>query len=182
MQDEMPQLRMGFTRFDALPPVDGPSGYGVRTYAPGDEAAWLSLLSTGDFGKWDRDRLDRMIAGERAPLPLAGTFFATHDGRPVGTACTFLHPGARGDVAELGWVAVLPAHRGHALGAQLCGAVLRYVRELGLPYAFLLTEDFRVPALKTYVRLGFELEITDPRHTGWWAANLPSLARGPNTK
>ena len=170
---------MGFTGFDQLPPIDMPPGYGLRIYVPGDESAWVSILSTGDFGKWDRGRLERMMAGERAPLPRAGIFFATHHDRPVGTACTFLHPGAQGDVPELGWVAVLPAHRGRALGQQLSVAVLRFVRDLGRGYTYLLTEEFRVPAIKTYLRLGFEPEMTDPRHAPWWADNLAQLRTRP---
>lgn len=128
----------------------------------------MALLATGDFRAWDRSRLERMLAGERAPLPRGGIFFATHEDRPVGTACAFLHPGESGDVPELGWVAVHPAHRGRGLGRQICLAVLGFVGGLGHGYAYLLTEDFRLPAIKTYLRLGFEPEMTDPSHPERW--------------
>jgi len=167
MTEEQSQLRMSFTRFDELTPPQPPPGYGLRSYRPGDEDAWIAILSTGDFGEWDRDRLDRMIAGDRAPLPLAGAYFATYDGRPVGTACTFLH---QADGAELGWVAVLPEHRGRGLGAVVCGAVLAFARDLGWERVFLLTEDFRLPAITMYLRLGFEPDMRDPTHPGRWEA------------
>ncbi len=170
MTDSQPQLRMGFSRFHDLIAPQPPPGYGLRTFRPGDQEAWVSILATGEFGEWDRPRLDRMLEGERAPLPLAGAFFATHDDQPVGAACTFLHPGAGGSVAELGWVAVLPAHRGHGLALHLCRAVLGYVSALGHEYAYLLTEDFRLAAIKTYLRVGFEPEIVHPSHHERWRA------------
>lgn len=170
MPGEWAQLRMGFTRFGALPAPRPASGYGLRTYRPGDEDAWIAILSTGDFGVWDRARLDGMLAGERAPLPREGIVFATREGRPVGTACVFLHPGAGGDVAELGWVAVHPAHRGRGLGLAVCRAALGFARGAGHGYAYLLTEDFRLPAIGMYLRLGFEPEMADASHPARWAA------------
>jgi mycothiol synthase len=178
--DDIPQLRLGFTRFDGLKPPQPVRGYGLRRYRPGDEDAWVVLLSTGEFGTWDRARLDRMLAGDRAPLPLAGIFFATQGSRLLGTACTFLHEGEQGDVPELGWVVVHPSHRGHGLGPQVCRAVLGFVRELGHRYIYLLTEDFRLPAIRMYLRLGFEPEMVDPSHPAWWEALL-SLAPQPKS-
>ena len=165
MTDEPPQLRMGFTRFTALAPPMVPPGYGLRAFRPGDEEAWLAILAAGDFGAWDRPRLERMLAGERALLPREGIVFATRNDEPVGAACVFLHADAGGAVAELGWVAVLPAHRGRGLGQAICRAALEFVRDTGRRHVYLLTEEHRLPALRMYVRLGFEPELTDPRHS-----------------
>lgn len=176
MPTAVQQLRMGFTHFSTLTPPEHVPGYELRRFRPGDEDAWVALLATGDFGTWDRPRLDAMLAGERAPMPLAGIFFATYHDQPVGAACTFLPRDAHGELAEVGWVVVHPDHRGHGLGLQLCRAVLQYVRQLGHCYAFLQTEDFRVPAIKTYLRLGFEPEMSDPGHPAWWAAFLRTHA------
>ena len=170
MAAERPQLRLGFTRFDHLAAPCPISGYGLRTFHPGDEEAWIGLLSSGDFGMWDRPRMDRMLAGERAPLPLQGIFFATCGDQLVATACVFLHPGESGDVPELGWVVVDPEHRGHGLGRQVCLAALGFVRELGHDYVYLLTEDFRLPAMAMYLRLGFEPEMIDPGSPAQWEA------------
>ena len=174
----VPQLRLGFRRFDQLAPPRPVPGYALRAFRPGDEDAWVALLATGTFGEWDRARLDRMLAGERAPLPLAGAFFAAHAGRPVGTACTFLYQGAEGEYSELGWVAVLPEHRGRGLGRWVCQAVLAFARERGHRYIFLKTEDFRLPAIRLYLSLGFEPEMVDPSHPAWWQALRARLGEG----
>jgi len=176
MPDAQSQLRMGFTQFDSLRAPELPPGYGLRTFRPGDEEPWIALLATGDFGEWDRPRLDRLLSGERAPLPLDGVFFATRGEQIVGAACVFLHLGESGDVPELGWVAVHPAHRGHGLGLQVCRAALRFIRDRGHGYAYLLTEEFRLPAIKTYLRLGFEPEMLDATQPARWEALRRVLA------
>jgi mycothiol synthase len=76
----------------------------------------------------------------------------------------------RGATSELGWVVVEPAHRGRGLGELVCRGALGYVGALGHRYAYLLTEDFRRAAIKTYLRLGFEPEILDASHPARWAA------------
>jgi len=80
------QLRMATSAFPKSPPPGlwrvTPSTRSDR----GDEAAWISILNTGDFGTWDRHCFDQMLAGERAPLPLDSIVFATEaddDGVPV---------------------------------------------------------------------------------------------------
>src|SRR5262249_41329227 len=145
-------------------------GYGLRTFRRGDEADWLAILQASDLGAWDRARLDDLLRGATADVPEAGIFFATAEDRPIGAACTRLHPGADGSIAELGWVAVSPEHRGHGLGLQVCRAVLGHIRDLGHEYAYLLTDDHRLPAIATYLRLGFEPEIVDASHPARWAA------------
>ncbi|HUX85496.1 MAG TPA: GNAT family N-acetyltransferase [Chloroflexota bacterium] len=177
MSTELPSLRMGFRRFAELAPPSLPAGYGLRTYRPGDEDAWLAILAAGEFGVWDRPRLDRMLAGERAPLPRDGIFFATQDDEPVGTACVFFHPSENGDVAEVGWVAVRPEDRGHHLAREICRAALAFIRDRGHDYAYLLTEDFRLPAIKTYLSLGFQPELTHPSHAARWAGLATAAGR-----
>jgi mycothiol synthase len=167
----VPQLRMGYRGLAALQPPHLPPGYGLRTFQPGDEEAWIALLNSGDFGGWDRVRLDRMLAGERAPIPHVGIFFATHQSQLAGTACTFLYP----DAAELGWVVVHPDHRGQQLSEVLTQAVLAFTQARGYDYVYLKTEDFRLAAIKTYLRVGFEPEMVDPSHLAWWAAARRAL-------
>jgi len=172
---------MGYTRFSQLTEPRVLPDYDLRLFRPGDENAWITILNTGDFGVWDHSRLRRMLAGERAPLPLEGIYFITKNNQPVGTTCVFLHTSARGATPELGWVAVLPSQRGLGLGLSLCQAALCFVRDRGYSYMFLKTEDFRLAAIKTYLRLGFEPELTDPSHMLRWQA-LRDLLFGSSIK
>jgi len=108
-----------------------------------------------------------------------GIFFATLDDRPVGTASTYLHPTADGVDPELGWVVVDPEHRGRGLGLLVCRAVMRYVARIGYDHAYLLTDDFRLPAIRTYLRLGFEPVAVDSGHPARWAAIYRRLGVAP---
>jgi mycothiol synthase len=171
----LPQLRMEIRGLVARHAGrDGgstpPPGYGLRTFRPGDEDAWLALLQSGEFSPWDRARLDQMLASEHVRVPHDGILFATQDDRPVGAASTHLHPGDHGIEPELGWVVVDPRHRGLGLGRLVCDAVLEYVARLGYDHAYLKTDDFRLPAIRTYLRLGFEPVLIDPSHPARWAA------------
>ena len=176
---QYPQLRMEIrglaARAESFGEVHVPPGYGLRTFRPGDEDAWLALLQSGDFGMWNRTRLKVMMAGEHVKAPPDGIFFATVDDQPIGTASTYLHPSADGVDPELGWVVVAPDHRGHGLGSLVCRAVLGYVGRLGFDHAYLRTDDFRLPAIKTYVNLGFEPAVIDPGHPARWAAVYQGL-------
>ena len=159
---------MGFSRFTGMPTARSVSGYGLRTYRPGDEEAWLDTLATGEFGIWDRARLDRMLAGERAPLPREGVVFATRNDVPVGVANLFLYERAGRPYSELGWVVVRPEHRGRGLAYEVCRRVLLFAKSLEHRYTYLTTQDYRVGAIKTYLRLGFEPEMTQPDHSVRW--------------
>ncbi|MCL6509262.1 MAG: GNAT family N-acetyltransferase [Anaerolineae bacterium] len=176
MASSLPQLRMGFTRFDQLLPPQPVPGYGLRTFRPGDEDDWLALLRTEEAWEWDRARLDWMLAGGRGFMPPSGIFFATKDDRPVAAACTFLYPDEAPPAGELGWVITHPGHRRRGLALQVCRAVLGYIRNSGYSYAFLKTEDFRTAAVKMYLQIGFEPEMVHPGHPAWWAALHQSLA------
>jgi mycothiol synthase len=168
---------MGFRRFDALPEPRVPSGYALRTFRDGDEDGWLSVLGTGGWDPWNRERLDAMLAGGHAEVPRDGVVFATHGERIVGAACMTLHGGDALTAAEVGWVVVDPAHRGRGLARAIVLAMLGLMRERGYAYAFLNTEDFRLPAVRLYLDLGFEPEMVDPAHPAWWAEFLDQNER-----
>ena len=52
-------------------------------------------------------------------------------------------------------VAALPEARGLGLGGLLTQHVLDFFLARGVDYITLDTDDFRLPAIKTYLRLGF---------------------------
>ena len=159
---------MTFNDFSMLPEPAFPASYALRTYVEGDDEVWLRLLSSGNFGKWDRGRLDRMKAGERAPLPLDGVFFVTANSNPVGTACVFLYESKRGTYSEFGWLAVDPEWRGRGLGEILTRKALFFAGEQLHHHVFLKTEEFRLAAIKTYLKVGFQPEMVDSTHCGRW--------------
>ncbi|MCY4484823.1 MAG: GNAT family N-acetyltransferase [Spirochaetaceae bacterium] len=162
-----PQLKMQFPASAALQPVRLPDGYSLATLAERDASEWIAVLNAnGQLGAWDAARAERCFNDPRPVIP-EGTWLIMHRGRAVATACTVL-PTAAEPRHELGWVAVDPAHQGKGLGRQVCAAVLWYARRRGWPASTLNTDDWRLPAIRTYLKLGFEPEITHDSHPARW--------------
>lgn len=167
-----PQLRLRRPLEAALPPeLRLPAGFRVRPYAPGDEAAWARLLHENrELGDWDEARVRGMITREEPKLLLEGAFFIERDGDLVATACTQRHhPAAPGrELLEIGWVGVAPSARGRHLAYIISRHLLAYWQPRLAADAFILTDDWRVPAVVTYLRLGFRPEIVHPNQVERW--------------
>jgi mycothiol synthase len=152
-----------------LPLLDVSPEYALRHFMPGDAHGWAALMArNGELGEWDIARAEPYFAAE-SRMPLEGAFFITVGDTPVATAQLHLKPeGPYAPTPELGWVAVDPAHRGQALGAVACLAVMRYAASHGYGEIFLLTDDWRLPAIRTYLKLGFEPWLADVSHPDRW--------------
>lgn len=166
------QLRMIRRHLDGLPEISLSEGYGLRTFAPGDEQTWCDIMNTGIGDGWTVDRCREQLTGQDRFLPDA-LYFATFEGRPVGAACVW--PDAPGDLsrAQVHMVCVVPEHRNRRLGHLLTLAVLRHMKTKGFGAAYLFTDDFRIPAIKAYLRLGFEPDYVEENHRLRWARILP---------
>ena len=173
-----PQLKMQLPASATVPPVRLPDGYSLATVVERDASEWVAVLTAnGRLGAWDRERAERCFNDPRPVVP-EGTFLIMHRGRAVATACTVL-PTPAEPRHELGWVAVDPAHQGQGLGGQVCAAVLWYARRRGWPASTLNTDDWRLPAIRTYLKLGFEPEITHDSHPARWQEVHRRLAGAP---
>ena len=72
------------------------------------------------------------------------------------------------DPDELHNLAGDPAHVGRGLGMAVCTAVLQRFHRAGYHRVFLRTDDFRLPALKIYLKLGFlPLLYQEDMETRW---------------
>lgn len=149
------QLRMVRPDLDNLPKLELPPGYDMRTYQKGDEVHWANIISDS-FGGKRRNAQDTYheITGQER-FVLEGLYFATYEGTPVGTACAWRQTLDETEVGYVHMVGVVSAHTGHKLGKWVSLAVLTYFRDYGFKCAMLDTDDFRTPAIKTYLNLGF---------------------------
>lgn len=152
-----PQLRMVRELAD-LPELVTPEGTEVRRFSPGDEARWVQLLAAnGELGHWDMDRAERAFSGPQR-VWREGIHFLMREEEAAATACVQPHD-ATPDVPELGWVAVHPNHRGRRFGPMISLAVMHFMRGQGYERCILRTDDQRLPAIKVYLRLGFEPDL-----------------------
>ena len=177
-QLDLPQLDMRFNRFSRLPKIALPEGYLLCTYLDRGADDWISALNaTGQLGEWNQESARAWLEGERQIIP-EGTFFILFEDTPAATACTVTPTGTKAR-PEIGWISVSPGHQGKHLGYQVTLAGLRFLAEQGYTETYLHTDDWRLPALKTYLNLGFEPEITHESHPEKWEKIYASLGINP---
>ena len=175
------QLRMVRPHLEDLPALELPAGYGMRTYRKGDEEHWARIISDS-FGGMERTAQDTKNEITRRDVFIPdGFYFATHRGIPVGTACAWRQSVDEKEVGYVHMVGVVAEHTGHKLGKWVSLAVLAYFRDNGFISAMLDTDDFRIPAIKTYLNLGFIPVYVEEGQPERWAdifekLELPSMS------
>ena len=162
------QLRMVRPNLEDLPELVIPEGYGLRSYIKGDEIHWANII-TDSFGGSKRTAEDtRREIIERDVFVPDGLFFTTYEDIPVGTACAWRQSVDETEVGYVHMVGVESKHTGYKLGKWVSLAVLYYFRDNGFVCSMLDTDDFRIPAIKTYLNLGFiPLYVEDTQHSRW---------------
>ncbi|MDX6738182.1 mycothiol synthase [Actinocorallia sp. A-T 12471] len=140
---------------EPLPVTRIHAGYTLRTFQPGDAAAWLrlnaaSFASHPEQGKWTEEDLRRRM-GEPWFDP-KGFFVVTKDDKLVGFHWTKVHPDGMGEVYVVG---VDPAQQGVGLGRTLTLAGLHHLKGLGLDTVLLYVDGENTSAVRLYESLGF---------------------------
>lgn len=162
-----PQLEMIRDHLNDLPAIHIPEGYAVRTYRPGDESAWCRIME-GQVGEnWTIEKCrERLTQNER--FQPENLFFITHNDRPIASTCAWTSDKVNADTGLVHMVAADPEHRGKGLGHLLNALVLHRIKELGHKKAYLLTDDWRLAAIKSYIRAGFRPLNTHESHPERW--------------
>jgi mycothiol synthase len=172
------QLRMRRTHYRGLPPLQLPDGYALRTYRDGDETHWARIINAvGSLGTWDESRVRRELTG-RPQFDPEGLFFVVSDATPVATACAWRDRLGEAEVGQLHMVAVAPEHQGRRLGTAASVAAVRYFEAHGFAAVYLLTDDVRLAAVRTYLDIGFEPVFPEPDHVERWERVRATLDRG----
>jgi len=154
-----------------LPDPEVPAGLELRTFRAGDEGRWPKLM-TGAIGDWNEESTARLFLSEPGVNP-EGILFLAADDHYVATATDKQLEQA--EVGYLHMVAAAPRYRGRGLGRCISIAALLHMRERGCRAAILDTDDYRLPAIRTYLALGFIPDIVEAVHSSRWHAVFPGL-------
>jgi mycothiol synthase len=149
---------------EGMPILEVPHGFALRTFHGGDEGRWARLM-TGAIGVWDEESTVRLFLGDPG-VSEEGIFFLATGEDCVATATDKLL--SESEVGYLHMVAVAPPYRGTGLGRCISLAALHHMRERGCQQAVLDTDDFRLPAIRTYLGLGFMPEMVGADHAERW--------------
>lgn len=72
-------------------------------------------------------------------------------------------------------VAAKPEARGRGIGNLMSLYAVRVLREQGMQTAYLTTDDFRIPAIKTYLKSGFTPDTSTSDFEERWRKILASI-------
>lgn len=166
--------RPSLAELSSLP--DLPPGFALRACQPKEAGALAVLLRDSfDDDTWTADRARTALLDTPDVIT---THVITHDGRMVATASSRLVPEQFPGSGYLHWVAADPGYRGRQLGRIVSLAALHEFVSLGCKDSVLETQDFRLPAIRTYLRLGFEPVYRDDTHIPRWQEIHRQLAGG----
>lgn len=134
-----------------LPDLVLPKGYSIRSYKTGDENAWENIIKEAFNYEVS---FKNSISSNKEFLP-ERVFFICYNDVPIATATAWYDPRWGEATGYLHMVGVMKKHTGKGLGLQVSLAALHQMAREGRKSAVLQTDDFRIPAIKTYLKLGF---------------------------
>jgi len=154
-----------------------PPGYALRLYRPGDEIEFFGLMDRAGFKGWNSVEFQNWL---QKILP-EGFFFVMHEatGKMAATAMAChnpvpLHPFG----GTLSCVAADPDHQGKGLGYVVATAVTRRLIEAGYKEIYMVTDDWRLPGIKTYLKMGwvpflYQEDMAERWRAVCWQLNWP---------
>lgn len=171
----MSQLRLEKDDLEHVPVIPLPEGYVLRTFREGDEVGIARVYAESMLGNETPEAVRKTIMEHPCYTPQR-VFVVEHAGTLAGTAAAWIANGNPG-VGYLHMVGTLPEHRGRRLGSILTIAAIEYSRNEGFTRQQLATDEWREPALRMYLDLGYDPLITDDTHPARWEALVEKLGR-----
>jgi mycothiol synthase len=155
----------------SAPPLD--PRYTLRQANPADYGQLAELLAEAFGGAWDAER----VAEEFSPANgVEAIYVVASPGAIAATASARYLPDRYPKAGYVHYVGVRVSERGRRLGEVITRRVLVHFAEAGLDQAVLETDDFRLPAVRTYLRLGFVPEPREPGDALRWSRVLRNLS------
>jgi GNAT superfamily N-acetyltransferase len=167
----MSQLAMLLPVRPSSPSVDPTHGIRLATEADNQALADLLGASFPEF-EWTAERVQDELTG----FDEISAVFVLNDGdRIIATAAARHWPERFPGMGFLAWVAVDTTYRGRGLGrAIVARAIDQFVADGHWP-AILETDDERLPAMSTYLGLGFIPHYLDEDHEGRWSGVFSAM-------
>ena len=161
----MKQLKMKYAPSGASV-SDTPENVFFRTFKHGEEEAWFFILSHGLFPEGTtKEEAFSDMASFSCLRPEEDIWFALRDGKGIATATGMMQSA---DVGYLHYICALPEARGTGVATALIRHVIDALTQKGATLIYLTTDDFRLGAIKTYLRLGLVPIIEDEEDRARW--------------
>ncbi len=143
-----------------------PDGFKVVKWTGDDDIHdWVLICSDGLIDpETAYERFHNEITNADGPEAMRDTYFIETDGKKIATFTVVPNMWSTG-MGYLHMVACKSEYRGLGIGKFITDFALKELKSIGKEKIFLLTNDFRLPALKTYIGAGF-LPVNYPDEDG----------------
>lgn len=168
--EKITHLTMQLDSLDGLPENHLQAGYEFRdcTWETAEDYEWIINHSfEGEEHFWEKEVLEK-----EGYQPGNTTIIYSKEG-PAATATAICQEG--GKQGYLHMVGALPKHSGKRLGYEVSLHALHKMRSKGMTSCKLDTDDFRLPAIVTYFKLGFHPAPEDEEEKERWRQVLKIL-------
>lgn len=167
----MPQLIMNWENDGAAPQsLQLPEDCAVIRLPQMNNAVneWLDILYKGINSVRQDEAYFQSRMVEHFDYDPNQCFFVLVNGIAAATFSVFCNSETKSGYIHM--VSCKEEYRGRGLGTLICSLIVKELKEKGMRTAYLTTDDFRIPAIKSYLRAGFVPdESTDDFKTRWAA-------------
>ena len=140
--------------------------YSLNKYSKNLDKTWIELLCMGEFdGEWNKNTFNEFISpierqeGSKVILENNTAIAATF-------ASAVIYE--KKETGRLDFVVTHPDHRKKGLGKNICIAVINHFIEKKYEKVILQTDDWRIPAIAVYLKLGFKPVFTSKELEKRW--------------
>ena len=135
-------------------PVNLPDGFSVRRFngTDLDIDLWIDITKNGLLpdDATHEHYIDKMI--NHLDLDINNILIIENNGVGVATITPIVHQNKLGYIHM---VACIPAFRGLGIGNELMNIAMTFLFDAGCENVYLTTDDFRLPAIKSYITADF---------------------------
>lgn len=153
-------MRWKYTDGAKAPEVKLPEGFTVRSHDGSfeDVDRWLDIVQYGlTNGRCSRELFESCMLGHKN-IEYEKIFFIEKEGESAATITVICD-----NEASEGYIHMVACHekyRGLGLGTAMNALAVKTLINSGMKTAYLTTDDFRIPAIKSYLRAGFVPDIS----------------------
>jgi len=174
-----PSICMEKTPLSDLSPVVLPVGYTIRPISVEEGCLWEQVMDRS-FGGYPAGDFHKIMVMNYDYDPERVRIMFDEHGTPCATASSWRqHYRWGAGIGYVLFVGVVKAYQGRGLGYQMTLHLLHDFVKNGFNTAILETDDYRRPALKTYLKLGFIPRIVHANQYARWEKIFAGLGLDP---
>ena len=173
----MPQLKMYWTNDGKrAEPIQAPDGCRIVSFSELDGATdkWLDIVQYGlSNGKQDAEFYQKVMTAN-STYSEDKCFFVLENERAVATLAVLCDYEKKEGYIHM--VACREDSRGKGYGTLLNRVAEYTLKKEGMQTAFLTTDDWRIPAIKSYLRVGFLPDLSTEDFKARWEKIYATIA------